>query len=666
MRPVRLLALVGTACGALLLAGGASLAAPASPTITVGPASLTNAQTAHIEFAGDETTVSFLCSLDQADLAACTSPVDLTALTEGPHSFVVKALDVDAAESDPAEHAWTVDLTAPSEPSLSGPPAVTGSTSASLSFADAEPSATFLCSLDGGSFSSCSSPVDLAGLGEGLHVFAVKARDLAGNEGLAATRAWTVDVTAPSVAVTSPTDGAFTNDTTPTLRGTSGAAPGDASAVSVLLRRGSSATGPPDVRLTAPVDRVTGVWSVTPASPLAVDLYTVTAEQGDVAGNVGTSPPTRFTIDVSVPSVSLSTPQNGTVTENRSLTFSGAADAGRLVLNLYDGASAAAGPPVATAAVQMPAGGRWSLSFGAPLPDGVFTAVAELTNAAGTTGSSSAAVVVVDNLPPSFTAMPSDALVEQTAVAGERFSYEASAADGLDPSPTVACSPASGAVFPHGTTAVRCTATDWGGHTVTSGFDVQVVNSVPPAPVHSFVTRARNGSVRLAWQKPIDWDAKRVVLSRARRGTTQWQVVLRTQRVTAFTDTRVANGREYRYRAMSYDLVGNVSAPALSDARPSRFMSPIWRAQLTRPPRLQWSPVRGADYYNVQVWRGPIKVLSRWPGRPSHRMAASWQFGGRLQTLEPGTYFAYAWPGYGSKARARYGRMIGWTKFVVP
>jgi hypothetical protein len=665
MRPVRLLALVGTACGALLLAGGASLAAPASPTITVGPASPTNAQTAHIEFAGDETTASFLCSVDQADFAACTSPVELTALTEGPHSFVVKAIDADGAESEPGQHSWAVDLTAPPEPSLSGPPAVTSSRSATLTFADADadPAATFLCALDGGSFGECTSPVSLGGLGEGLHVFAVKARDPAGNEGLAATRAWTVDVTSPTVAVTSPTDGAFTNDTTPTLRGTGGTAPGDAGTISVVVRRVSTGAA---VQLSAPVDSVTGVWTVTPGTPLAADLYTVTADQGDAAGNHGASQATSFTIDVSVPTVSLAAPRNGTVTENRSPAFSGAADAGRLVLNLYGGASAATGPLVATAAVQMPAGGQWSLSFGAPLADGVFTAVAELTNAAGTTGSSSAAVVVVDNLSPSFTAMPSDALVEQTAVTGERFSYEALAADGLDPSPTVACSPTSGAVFPHGTTAVRCTATDWGGHAVAAGFDVQVVNSVPPAPVHSFATRARNGSVRLAWQKPTDWDAQRVVVSRAPKGTTQWRVVKRTESLTGFTDTRVANGREYRYRAMSYDVVGNVSAPALADARPSRFMSPVWRAQLTRPPRLQWSPIRGADYYNVQVWRGPVKVLSRWPRRPSHPMAATWRFAGRLQTLEPGTYFAYAWPGFGSKARARYGRMIGWTKFVVP
>lgn len=663
MRPVRLLVLVGTAVGALTLLGGASLAAPASPTITSAPESPTNAQSAHLEFSGDDTTVSFLCSLDQADFAACTSPVDLSALTEGTHSFAVKAADAEGAESDPAEHAWTVDLTAPPEPSLAGPPAVAASTSATLTFADGDPGATFLCALDGGSFASCSSPVNLAGLGEGLHVFSVKARDLAGNEGLAATLAWTVDVTAPTVAVTSPTDGAVTNDTTPTLRGTAGTAPGDASAVSVLLRRGSGTSGAPDVRLNAPVDQVTGVWAVTAASPLAADLYTVTAEQGDGAGNHGTSQAARFTIDVSVPTVSLSAPRNGTVTENRLPTFAGAADAGTLELNLYAGSPG--GAAVATAVAQVPAG-PWSLSFNGPLPDGVFTAVAELTNVAGTTGSSSAAVVAIDNLPPSFTAVPSDALLEQTAVAGEKFSYEALAADELDPSPAVACSPASGAVFPHGTTAVRCTATDWGGHAVAAGFSVQVVNSVPPAPVHGFVARGRNSSVRLVWQKPTDWDARRVVVSRARRGTTQWRVVLRTQRTTAFTDTRVANGREYRYRALSYDLVGNVSAPALFDARPSRFVSPAWRARLTSAPRLRWASVRGADYYNVQVWRDSTEVLSRWPSRPSQRMLASWRFGGQLQTLEPGTYFAYAWPGYGSKARARYGKLIGWTKFIVP
>ena len=48
------------------------------------------------------------------------------------------------------------------------------------------------------------------------------------------------------------------------------------------------------------------------------------------------------------------------------------------------------------------------------------------------------------------------------------------ATDNCDPSPTVVCAPASGSVFPVGTTTVTCTATDACGNQATSTFDVTV------------------------------------------------------------------------------------------------------------------------------------------------------------------------------------------------
>jgi hypothetical protein len=62
------------------------------------------------------------------------------------------------------------------------PVAVTrGPTSATFAFAGSENFVTFQCRLDGGGFAPCASPVTFGNLGEGEHVFSVRAIDAAGN-----------------------------------------------------------------------------------------------------------------------------------------------------------------------------------------------------------------------------------------------------------------------------------------------------------------------------------------------------------------------------------------------------------------------------------------------------------------------------------------------------
>ena len=96
-----------------------------------------------------------------------------------------------------------LDVTPPDTTLLTFPPNPTNSTTATFTFSANEPG-TFACSLDGAAFATCSSGVSYSGLTAGNRTFAVRAIDTAGNvDATPATYAWTIDTTAPVIAITS-------------------------------------------------------------------------------------------------------------------------------------------------------------------------------------------------------------------------------------------------------------------------------------------------------------------------------------------------------------------------------------------------------------------------------------------------------------------------------
>ena len=86
---------------------------------------------------------------------------------------------------------------------------------------------------------------------------------------------------------------------------------------------------------------------------------------------------------------------------------------------------------------------------------------------------------------------------------------------------------------------------------------------------------------------------------------------------TSFRDRRVKNGVRYRYTLKALDAAGNVAEHTIMAKPGRRLLAPAAGAQLTGPPLLRWTAVRGASYYNVQLYRGKHKVLSIWPGQAS-------------------------------------------------
>jgi hypothetical protein len=146
---------------------------PPLAEILTGPAEATESTDATFEFAANEDVAGFECSLDGVT-EPCTSPVTYTGLAVGSHVFAVRAID--DTPSNPSafeDHDW--EILAPAPPATSftaGPPGVTTDTTATFTFTGTDNLTpadllTFECSLNGAAFASCTSPLELTGLGAG-------------------------------------------------------------------------------------------------------------------------------------------------------------------------------------------------------------------------------------------------------------------------------------------------------------------------------------------------------------------------------------------------------------------------------------------------------------------------------------------------------------------
>ncbi len=180
-------------------------------TITAAPSGPVSMTSASISFTSNEAG-TFQCSLDGAAYAVCTSPRSLTSLTQGAHTFAVRAHDAAGnMDATPATASWTADTIAPDTTISSGPPSPDSSGNATFAMSSNETPVTYQCSLDTAAFAGCSSPFSIA-VADGSHTMRIRATDAATNvDASPAMHTWTVDSTAPVVAITSgPTNGSTT------------------------------------------------------------------------------------------------------------------------------------------------------------------------------------------------------------------------------------------------------------------------------------------------------------------------------------------------------------------------------------------------------------------------------------------------------------------------
>jgi hypothetical protein len=134
-----------------------------------------------------------------------------------------------------------------------------------------------------------------------------------------------------------------------------------------------------------------------------------------------------------------------------------------------------------------------------------------------------------------------------------------------------------------------------------------------------------------------------------------------------FSDSVVTGGKTYRYTLNASDAAGNVASTTIDiTAKPAPQPPPAASASKDGPPRLTWRRIRGADYYNVQLYRKGAKILSAWPHRNALKLRASWTFRGRQRALTAGSYDWYVWAGFGKRSRHHYGKLIVHRRFTMP
>ena len=273
----------------------------------------------------------------------------------------------------------TTILTAPTDPSSSG--------SASFTFDASETGSSFACQLDGGGYSACTSPKSYTGLADGSHTFEVRATDTAGNtDPTSELWTWTVDSTSPDTSITSaPTDPTNTANASFSF---SASEAGSSFACQLDGGGYSACTSPKSY---------TG---------LADGSHTFQVRASDAAGNTDPTPASfDWTIDTQAPTLTLSTPADGTNVSDTTPAFSGnaganAGDASTITITIYAGTrhNGRCRPnPQRDAA---PAAARTAPMQPTPLDLGTYTARAEQSDDAGNTGQSSANTFTVDPAAP--------------------------------------------------------------------------------------------------------------------------------------------------------------------------------------------------------------------------------------------------------------------------
>ncbi|MDA0182327.1 plastocyanin/azurin family copper-binding protein [Solirubrobacter phytolaccae] len=303
-------------------------------TINDGPSGTVNTTSPSFQFSGTEVGVTFECRLDTGAYEVCSSPRALTGLSDGAHTFSVRAKDaVGNLDPSPASRMFTVDTAAPNTIIDSGPTGTVNTATPALGFSSSETGSSFECRLDGpgaatGTYALCTSPRTVGPLVDGAYTFSVRATDAAGNvDATPATRTFSVETSLPDTGITAGPSGP-TNGTSPSFAFTS-------------TKAGSTF----ECRLDTPSGAGTFTACTSPQTytTTANGAYTFLVRAKDAAGNLDATPASQsFTVDTVAPDTAIDAGPSGTVTTS-SPSFSFSSEAGAKLECRLDGPGGATG-----------------------------------------------------------------------------------------------------------------------------------------------------------------------------------------------------------------------------------------------------------------------------------------------------------------------------------
>jgi hypothetical protein len=277
------------------------------------------------------------------------------------------------------------------------------------------------------------------------------------------------------------------------------------------------------------------------------------------------------------------------------------------------------------------------------------------TQATGQT--SSEVVIKIDSTPPTLTAAVADRPPDYGGWFNHPVSFSFQGTDATSGMHSCGSAVYSGPDGPGVNISGSCR--DVAGNSATGSFPLNYDATPPPAPVVE--ATPGNGQIALRWSATPLTEAEVV-----RVGTAAADAAVYRGPAAEFTDGSLRNERRYRYIVTLIDQAGNRAASTTSAVpTASMLLSPARRARVHGPPLLRWKRARKASYYNVQLFRGSRKVLSRWPRVNRLQLRKSWRYAGRRRRLAPGRYCWYVWPGHGKRSQRDYGRVLGKKCFRV-